>query len=510
MSEQIGKVEVEGLENILAYKEFLKNVGSDFGENEVNEVLKEDANPEVVNAAYDKLINTKLSDEDIETISNAIKEEAENNPDIKAMKEINEKIESGELDSKGEFINATVNVDPKTGEKQIVDIDAEDKTSDASIDEVIEGEEVIASEEAISKSINDDLSISDKDALSLVSLVSDYQKGGMTLSEVFNRLPEEMKAQFNTEASKAGIPLSNIKSYRNQFVKTFMDDLLMSAQGNQFSIDLDKQLGQIYKEYNENISTIYQSSLYEKILSMKEKIADLEACEDHENKKEKIKVLEDITHSLYESYELNDFAKFAIKAKIKPFEFEKPKKLYDDFKSKYNNSKFMIQDIENIIPVLEKQLELSEEEANEFTILFCKYTRNMKSDVLADHSFMYYFISNIISIQSKGGVIDEENTPESYFFKVLIKNINSIIDLRQSYQFDKKSNPNAIVPEYTSEKIDHENMVNIIKLAEEKAKIMEEEAKKYEEDEEPEINEDELPVEYINSVSSESESVDNE
>ena len=78
MAEEIGKIQVEGLENVLAYKEFLKNIGSDFGENEVKEVLKEDADPEVVNAAYDKLINTQLSDEDIETISNAMKEEEPN------------------------------------------------------------------------------------------------------------------------------------------------------------------------------------------------------------------------------------------------------------------------------------------------------------------------------------------------------------------------------------------------------------------------------------------------
>ena len=485
MAEEVGKVEVKGIENFVAYQEFLTRVSSDFGQTDIKNV-----DEKKFNESYDKLINNQLSEEDIELISDTMKKEAENNPDVKAMNEIKEKIESGELDSKGEFINATVNVDPKTGEKHIVDVDAEDKTSDASIDEVIEGEEVIASEEAITKSVNDDLNVSDKDALALVSLVSDYQKGGMTLSEVFNRLPEDLKAQFNSEASKAGIPLANIKSYRNHFVKAFMDDLLSSAQGNQFSIDLDKQLGQIYKEYNENISAIYQSSLYEKILSMKEKISDLEAKEDVENKEEKIKVLEDIIHSLYESYELNDFAKFAIKAKIKPFELEKPKKLYDEFRSKYNNSKFMIQDIENIISVLEKQFDLSTESANEFAILFCKYTRNMKADNLADHSFMYYFISNIISIQARGGVIDNENTPESYFFDVLIKNINNIIDLRESYQYDKRHNPNAIIPEYTSEKIDHENMINMIKLAEEKAKKMEEEAKKFEEEESAESEEE--------------------
>ncbi len=261
MAEEVGKVQVEGLENVLAYSEFLKNVGSNFGQTEIKEVLSEDADPEVVNKAYDKLINNQLSEEDIETISNVMKEEAENNPDIKAMNEIKEKIETGELDSKGEFINATVNVDPATGERQIVDVNAEDKTSDASIDEVIEGEEVIASEEAISKSVNDDLNISDKDALALVSLVSDYQKGGMTLSEVFNRLPEDLKAQFNSEASKAGIPLANIKSYRNHFVKAFMDDLSkLLIQINTKLITLSRTQKIIHKSLYKMVSIAFYIS----------------------------------------------------------------------------------------------------------------------------------------------------------------------------------------------------------------------------------------------------------
>ena len=501
MSLEVGKVNVEGIEDIMAYKKFLENLPSDFSngdeetpvvepknevieqkieeagisKEELNEALNfENPNPEVVDKVYDAVINTQLTDEQIDMISDAIKEEQENNPDSKLMKEISDKIDSGELDNKGEFVNATVSVDPSTGEKQIVGVDEKEIGGETTLDDEISSEPIELDDSTINKSISDKFNISDVEIASLITVVRDYQSGSISTGEAFERLPESIKLNFNSEAVKAGVPKNEIKAYRNMFVKEMLGDIIMDAENDQLTVNLDKQLADIYREYGDNISVLYQSNLYDKIISLDKKIEDINNSEDDEEEKtRKTDLLKRIIHSLHQSYQLDDFYAFASHTKIKPFELEKPKKLYDDFKAKYNNSKYLIQDIENIIPVLQNHVGFDEVTANKFAILFCKYTRNMKSYNLDEHSFMYYLISNIITINVKGGPIDGENTPESYFMNVLINNIQKFMECYNK-RFEN--------PVYESEKIDKDHMEYIIDLAQRKAKEMEEVANEVEEE----------------------------
>lgn len=485
VEDKAGKIEVSGVDDVLAYKQFLANFGrQDFSDEEKEAIMSDNPDPEVIDKAFDKMINVQLTDVQVQEIQDAVEKEAATHPDIALMRDIEKKVESGELDSVGEFANATVNIDPVTSERQIVAMNEDMEEPSSSLDDLIQNTDIEISDTSIQSAIKSEYDFTDYEMFELVNVIMGYKKGQISLSDAWNKFPDEIKSQFDLEVVKAGIPLNNIKSYRNRFMKDFMNEILLTAQSEQMSIDLDKQISNIYKEYGNDVSLLYQSSFYDRIKSVEEKIKDEESKE--EINQDKINNLKDILESLHESYQMNKFGTYAIKQKIKPFEMEKPKKLYNDFRIKYNNSKFMIQDVANIIPVLIKYLGFSEDQANQFAILFCKYTKAMRADSLADHSFMYYFIANIISINTMGGVIEGENTPESYFARILIDNINAIMYERANRMKDQEIT-------FVGKKIDEAHIDQIIELAAEKAKQMEEEAKKFDEEnegsEEPEDDE---------------------
>ena len=114
-----GKVTIEGVDDIMAYKEFIKRTSTDFGQTdirgeekepvnevidqqlesagvsqeELKEVLENDnADPKTVDKVYNAVINTKLTDEQVDLIASTMKEEAGKNPDIQAMKDISRRI----------------------------------------------------------------------------------------------------------------------------------------------------------------------------------------------------------------------------------------------------------------------------------------------------------------------------------------------------------------------------------------------------------------------------------
>ena len=131
--------------------------------------------------------------------------------------------------------------------------------------------------------------------------------------------------------------------------------------------------------------------------------------------------------------------------------------------------------IKTIIPILTKYCEFTEEESTEFAILFCKFVKPMRPSVLADHTFMYYFITNIIFINNLGAV-DEEDEEQDRFTYIMKYNIKRIWELRQQRLNEQE------VEAYEPLTISQEYMDAIMIRAEEKAKELEEESKKFDEE----------------------------
>ena len=453
---------------------------------EVRKASEEEIN-DLINAALTEGLGDeplKETDEEIDALIENIPED----PESKRMEEIKEKVESGELSSEGEYMTASVAVNTATGERQIVSTDAEFNPDNTSMDDLMENPDIDHSDvkledEALQKAAAAKFgNLSTKDLQIFLDAVKIYKEESEhhSLIEFFNMLPDTLRNGFDENAIKLGVPLNNLNSYRKNFVKGLMEEFISDAEMEQATVDFDKQIAKIYQDYGNDVALLYQSNIFEKIKTTQTRIDDLKANNTDGANDEKIANFEKVVENLYESIYLEKFAPYAMSAKIKPFEMEKPQKLFRDFTAKYESSKFMISDIKNTIPVLINFCGYSEEEALELVILFCKYTKNMKPSNLADHTFMYYFISNIITLAGKAQMDVEGEEPDR-FVTILKSNLIAIRMGRVEVQKRRAAGQEVDI-EYESKKIDQAYMDSIIIKAEEKAKEMEEEAEQFEEE----------------------------
>ena len=65
------------------------------------------------------------------------------------------------------------------------------------------------------------------------------------------------------------------------------------------------------------------------------------------------------------------------------------------------------------------------DDIRKFLITFCKYCRNFKPENIVEHTFMYYFIMNIRTLD----IYNKDDEKDNEFYKKFINNIVSFIDL---------------------------------------------------------------------------------
>lgn len=91
-----------------------------------------------------------------------------------------------------------------------------------------------------------------------------------------------------------------------------------------------------------------------------------------------------------------------------------------EFNFKYQDSKFKINSITLLEGTIIRQTGCTKEEAQKFILLFTNICRDMKSDNLIEHTFMYYTIKNILAI--------DHIQKDSEFKDIIIKGIKDIIE----------------------------------------------------------------------------------
>ena len=166
-----------------------------------------------------------------------------------------------------------------------------------------------------------------------------------------------------------------------------------------------------------------------KMLMQMEKYKEAaEKMEDPEKKQKLLSVLDRIN----EAYNLSELKEFSKSCKIKKFDLEKPNKLFDAYTRKYADSTYNAYSIEMARPVLYRNLniddndEYSDTDINAFFIAFCKQTRNMKSDDVLDHAYMYYVMYNIV-LADLNKSDDTKHVSEKFLdnVKEVIKNLRN-------------------------------------------------------------------------------------
>lgn len=268
---------------------------------------------------------------------------------------------------------------------KLLDIKPEDllKVPDNINDIIIRTEDIIAN--AIESYGFDKESVQD-----LLPIIEEFRSG----KEIkYKDLPLSVKKVIHKEC-EANYNFS--KEAKNIYTEALLDGIVRDSGIDRIKLDLEESLGNLdFSGLNKSIS---ESSTYNFRYKLTEQIKKLK----EEGNLEQAKTCEDILHNWEESHNLTEFMEFIKTVKIKKFEFEKINRLCNEFNFKYENEPhFHIQDIRNIFPALylifSKTFEKTTIDA--LVISFIKYCKNYSSRNIAEHTFMSYFILNILQLK---------------------------------------------------------------------------------------------------------------
>lgn len=149
-----------------------------------------------------------------------------------------------------------------------------------------------------------------------------------------------------------------------------------------------------------------------------------------EGKEEAVEKLEKIKSVIDEAYNLTNFSEYCKHVRIKKFDLEKPKKVFLSFNAKYLKHSNNINDIQYCPVVLDRHIIGDSKSNMKLCLAFCKYCTNYSPDNIEEHSFMYYFIKNIIlldRINPKGLMYDSLDEKSKKFYDGFLDNIKKCI-----------------------------------------------------------------------------------
>ena len=275
------------------------------------------------------------------------------------------------------------------------DLNIFDKVDNVDIDEISSSEYDV--DESQVKAILSDNDITDmKDIVQITGLIERRIKG-----EQFNPyplFPEKIQLEINSQLAMMG--KTSDRHSRSMIANMILDQMVEEYKSRN-TMDLDDaflKLGEdarkLAMETSIEMSDLYleldsarREAIQESINNAEEK-GDTEAAQKFKN----------IEHALDESIDLNDFAEYCKTVKIKKFDIEKPSRVYDIIYNKYRNHKNVINDISQCPKILDKHIKDNHEGNVKVCLAFCKYCANKSPDNIEDHTFMYYFIRNIIML----------------------------------------------------------------------------------------------------------------
>ena len=211
---------------------------------------------------------------------------------------------------------------------------------------------------------------------------------------VYKEFPEEVKEMINKYVTAAiGVPNNysmEVNNMRNRVSESLIDDFISNIQMDRMQSDFGKQVQDIFSKGASEVSEMIVGYSREKIESYHK---SLEKIEDPEKKER----LTNILANIEDAHDLSSLKEFSKKCKIKSIDLEKPKRIFDTFTFKYNNSTYDAFSIDMIKRALINRLEgegYTEKDINAFFIAFCKQVTNYKSDNILHHSYMYFVTYN--------------------------------------------------------------------------------------------------------------------
>ena len=377
----------------------------------------------------------QLSDKDLNDILGAMKENVDKNKNLKMIADLpsNNGIESAASNVVNEEFEATkaaVKIDPKTGEHCVIESGIEEsekkevedifgdmsELDDIDIDEdniSIDEVKKVATDQA--SMLNGKYEISDETALALIDVINKYKAE----KEIkYKDLPDQVKGFIDEYLKSLGVAGFTVEAntMRNTITEMLINEYSTNIASNKYIDSFNSEIEKIYDKANNEISSMIKEYDNDKIKYLE---AALEKVEDEE-KKEKIQKIIESINDAYSLNRIKDYLKDH-KIKVKKFDMEKPKKIFDYFNIKYKDSHYNIYDPSLAVQILARHLDNDVTSATLFMIVFCKFCLNYKPEVAEEHAFMYYTIYNIVLLDAYKGDQYNEFAPK------FLENIKEIL-----------------------------------------------------------------------------------
>ena len=401
-----------------------------------------------IDEAYNRLLNAspediqknRLSDEEVESIAKTIDETAtESNALLNAAKE-----EAANSDLKDTASLATVNINPISGTAMgVEDFDPNDD-SIKSFEELLEENDIpnmtemdmdvfitkyaIASFFAIDTDALEENGITDEVVKKVNEVVDRFElskKTGKKFS-YYNAMPDIIKEKIimYNGPQQAMMTSAIGKEGRNYIAAALMNAIIDVNVGDALQNDLNKSIASMNKELSQDnmwgeTRRYFSEELPELIIKLKE-ANSLEQAERAE------KVIESFNQACTYDGLFNEIK--SGKLKYRHIDLEDFDKTCKNFNAQYEKSNNVITDVAQTYPALCRNTNLTgnPDLYKEFVCLFMAYCRkhNLKADNIVEHTFMYYFIQNIITLE----YYNPDNEKDVEFHNQLVNNINRITD----------------------------------------------------------------------------------
>lgn len=383
--------------------------------------------------------NTKLTDEQINNIAEQLDESIKgtNLEKIAQFPSNNGKETTDEKTrEEGYYKPMNVAIDPITGEHKILgeaDCDEDNETfeemcerinnsdldSNANLDPITEKELINyitnVDNNSILTELTKDIDLKPETIRELLLVVN--RKINKEEFNVYRALPEEVRVMIDKYLVNGQIPAftNEGKRFRNMVSEQLISEFITNISLDKTMVDFNKELESLFEKGSSELADSVIGYTKERSKKYRE-YAD--GLEDQEKKEKMNHILDRID----EASTLTEMKEFAKSCKIKPFEFEKPEKVYKNFLYKYKESTYNIYDIAMARPILYRNInpciigidgnkEIKEvytsKDIDAFFLCFCKQCKNYKVDVVFDHAYMYYVIYNIVLLDMNKGASKE-------------------------------------------------------------------------------------------------------
>lgn len=341
-----------------------------------------------------------------------------NNPLLPISEEYTKSIdETKELYKDGDV--STILVNPQTGISiPIFDIDTQINNS-ATISDIFEEKKYSIDIDTDKQSLID-TGLSEDDATVLLGILIDYEKDKSI--KIYDRLPPAIKVMISNSAPDDLKFNKNAReSVAKDMIEYFRGELVIDKEFNdlQTSLANEMEFPDLISSYTLHIKNIMEVELINKAILVEDTNPELSGR------------LRKISETYIDTYTFKRIIKkIHNKNNIKKEldrQLDDYPKIIKKFSAKYAHSKFTIDSISLVAGALDRHINKEKYEfitILKFIILFCNICKGYDNSDPFEHTFMYYTIKNILSL-------DNANAKDTEFYKEIIENISSVLDLLQ-------------------------------------------------------------------------------